>query len=103
MLISDSECLHEQTWRRLYGQERFENCGKVFFRGDNCEGFVESGKRYIEEFLHDLIADDALLGRQGLADQLGGRRCFRGGASIEGIDEDIRIQKESIAHSILPG
>jgi len=46
----------------------------------------------MEEFLYDLIADNALLGRQGFADQLLGSLGLRGGALIEGIDEDTRVQ-----------
>jgi hypothetical protein len=62
----------------------------------------EASQCHIEEFLHHLIADDALLRRQGLADEFRGFPGLRGGALIEGIDEDIRIQEESIAHSIRP-
>jgi hypothetical protein len=86
----------------MHGEQRAEDRAQILLSVRRLHRLGEPSQGHIEEFLHDLIADDALLRGQGLADELRGFLGFRGGALIELIDEDVRIQKESIAHSIRP-
>jgi hypothetical protein len=86
----------------MYAEQGAENRAQILLRIGRRHWLRELSQSHIKEFLDDLVADNAFLGRKGFADQLRRLSCLRGGVSIERVDEDIRVQKESIAHSFRP-
>ena len=96
------QCLRIQRLGRMHAEKRAEDRAQILLGVRGLHRLGEPSQGHIEKFLHNLVADDALLRCQGLADELRSSLSFRGGALIERINEDIRIQKESIAHSIRP-
>ena len=54
----------------------------------------------VEELLNYLVAGNSLLGLKRRTYQLRRPARFGHGASIKRIDEDIGVEKESIAHSV---
>jgi hypothetical protein len=67
----------------MYGEQRAEDRAQILLGVSRLHRLGEPPQGYIEEFLHDLIADDALLRRQGLADEFGGFPGFRGSALVK--------------------
>src|SRR5579863_6857905 len=94
--------LRVERLRRMYAEQGAENRAEILPGIGRRHWLGELLQSQIKEFLDDLIANDAFLGRKGFADQLRRLSCLRGGGSIERVDENIRVQKESIAHSFRP-
>jgi hypothetical protein len=63
----------------------------------------ESAQRYVEKFLDDLVADDAGSRLDGSSDQDCRSGSFRRRQRVEGVDENVCVEKKSIAHSFRPG
>jgi len=51
----------------MHPEQGAENRGQILLGIAHPHGLSESSEGYIEKLLHDLIADDALLRRQGVA------------------------------------
>jgi len=70
-----------------------------------CSGHraFEAAQRDVEKFLNDLITDDARFRFDGALHEVGCGGGFSGRRRVEGIDENIRVEKESTAHSSRPG
>jgi hypothetical protein len=67
----------------MYGEERAKDGDQVLFRICRLHGLGELFQCNVEELLHNLIADDAFLRRQRLADEVRGSAGFRSCALIE--------------------
>src|SRR5208282_1836215 len=96
------QCLRVESLRRMHSEQRAKDGDEVLSGVGRLHGLGEFFQCNVEEFLHDLKADDSLLRRQRLADELRGSAGFRWCALIEGVNEDICIEEKSIAHSFLP-
>ena len=99
----EMQCLDIQRMGRMQAEQRTEDRAQVLFGVRCLHRMGESPERDVEEFLYDLIANDALLRGQGLADELRGFPGFHRGALVERVNKDVCVQEESIAHSIHPG
>ena len=87
----------------MYAEQWAENRAQILLSVRRFHRPGEPSQGHIEEFLYDLIANDALLRGQGLADELRGFPGFHRGALVERVNKDVCVQEESIAHSIHPG
>src|SRR5580658_3914793 len=97
------QCLSKESRRRMHAKQGTKDRGEVLLCIRSSHWLHKSLQSDIEKFLNNLVADDALLCRESLAHKLRSLLGFCGRAAIEGINEDIRIEKESIAHSFHPG
>src|SRR5258708_22131135 len=86
----------------MHGKERAQHGNEILLRLSRTHRLREAAERHAEKFLNDLIADDPLTGVRGSADEISRLFLFRGGPEVEGINEDIGVEKKSTAHSFLP-
>jgi hypothetical protein len=77
------QCLRIQRLGRMHAEQRAENRAQILLGVGRPHRLGEPSQGHIEKFLHDLIADDALLRRQGLSDEFRGFPGLRSGASNE--------------------
>jgi len=96
----EMQCLRIQYLGRMDSEQRVKDRAQILISLRWLHRLGEPPQGHIEEFLDDLIADDSLLRRQRVANDLCGFSGFDGVALVEGIDKDVRVQKESIVHSI---
>ena len=82
--------------------ERLEDGVQVFAGIPAGEGDGEFPKGAMEELLDDLGADDPGPFLQGRGDQASGDVPFAGVTGVEGIDENVRVEKRFSAQSSRP-
>jgi len=76
----------------MHGEQRAKHRDQVLSGVRRLHGLGEPFQCDVEELLYDLIADDSLLRRQRIADELRGFPGLRGRASIEGLCQ-LRAQR----------
>jgi|SRR5271167_2050268 len=91
-----------QSRRGMHGQEWTKGGPKILFRVDGAHGLCKTAQGNVKELLHNLIADNSAARLDGAADQLPGLRSFLRRSGVEGIYEDVGVDKEPSAHSIRP-
>ena len=83
ILRVELQCLCIECLGRVHAQQGAENRSKVLQCIGRSHRVSEPIQSHVEKLLDHLITDDALLGRQSLANQLGGFPGFRGGSTVE--------------------
>src|SRR5271170_4647457 len=97
------QCLSKEGRGRMHAKQGTKHRGEVLLCIRSSHWLHKSSQSDIEKFLNNLITDEALLHCESLAHKLRSFLGFCGRAAIHGIDKDICVEKESIAHSFHPG
>jgi len=100
---SELKRLHIEGVGRVDCQERPKDGRKILLRFGSVQGLGKTAERYVEELLDDLITDDSLPHRHGLANQFPSPPGLEWGTCVKGIYKDIGIEEEPIAHSFRHG
>jgi hypothetical protein len=100
--VTQPKRLAVQSLRRVDCGQGAKYGREVLFGISHGHGFREAPKGNIEEFLYDLVADDAFASGYRLPDQLCRTASFRRDSLIKRINEDVGIEKESTVHSSRP-
>src|SRR5580698_124209 len=96
----EREGFRVQPGRRVDAQHGLEDSFKIKLSRLNGHRRYQSPGRNIEELLYHLKAHDALQGTETLPDQFRCLEFLDQIAPVDRIDEDVRVQKTSTAHSI---
>ena len=75
-------------------EEWGEDCPQILFGLMCLKRLCKAPQGYVEKLLDNLIADDPFSGGNSPTDQFGGAKGFRRCGAIEGVDEDIGVEKE---------
>ena len=86
----------------MHGKEGTQNRREILLGLSRTHRLRKAAERHAEKLLNDLIADDPFTSVRRSADQTSRRFLFRGSLEVEGINEDIGVEKKSTAHSSLP-
>lgn len=92
----------EECRRRMHGEEWAERGGEVLVGFSRGHRSFKVPHRDIEKFLDDLIANEPYLRLDCVRDELCSFCSFCGCGRVEGIDEDVGVEKKSTAHSFRP-
>ena len=88
----EMQCFRIQYLGRMYAEQRVKDRAQILLGLCRLHWLGKPSQGHIEEFLHDLVADNALLRCQCLADELRGFLGSHRGALVERIDEGVRFQ-----------
>ena len=83
-------------------EQRTKDAREVLLAVLEVHAAFETFQGEVEELLNHLVAHGAFVSGERLADQFGCNAGFGRIVVGRGVDEDVRVQKESIAHSSLP-
>src|SRR5690349_469461 len=102
MFGRDAEGFDVDGRRGVDRQQWTKHSKQVLFGFSNRHWLREAAEGNIEELLDDLIADDSFPRVGSTPNQMHGLPRFCGCVLVEGVNENVGVEKESSAHSSRP-